>query len=187
MYGRLRNAVELAAGAPFSEYCHNAVLPSAGIINARLTSAVEDEIEPQPNTVLGHSVLGSPMRPTPGNVPGSFESAVAMRASARDLAQLIAVVLDDEPSALEVPGFSAANAVDFAAQLDQLVAGGLALAFDVHETSAGPRVQVMDGSAGVICLMRWYPSARAGVVVLCNSADVIAAAERLAHIALGGE
>ena len=50
----------------------------------------------------------------------------------------------------------------------------------------GIRLQVKGERNGQGCLMRWYPGQRVGVVVLYNAAGGAAAAERIAHLALGG-
>jgi len=48
-------------------------------------------------------------------------------------------------------------------------------------------MQMDESSSGIVLLTRWHPQTRRGVVVLCNAVTARAAAERIAHIALGGE
>jgi hypothetical protein len=57
----------------------------------------------------------------------------------------------------------------------------------LSKTTVGTRAQVDDMTSGTGCLLRWYPASRCGVVVLYNSATGGEAAERIAHIALGGD
>lgn len=60
------------------------------------------------------------------------------------------------------------------------------LGLELRDTDFGRCAQVSSVRQGVGCLMRWYPDARCGVVILFNADTGLPAAERLANLALGG-
>ncbi len=185
VYGYLRLAIELAAQRSFSAYCCQEILepmkmmqtgfsPAAAPVDAA-ESATSDPI----GLVIGHSLLGSPMQPDPASddlAPGH-----RLYSTAQDLARLIA-------SAMAVDDNTFAHrALEAVKKVDGAVPGGLRLAIDFKRVEGETRVQVSDTSAGMGCLMRWYPASRDGIVILYNSATGADAADRIAHIALGGE
>jgi len=185
--GFLRFAVEMSSNTGFATYCETQVL---GPLMMSETSFVAPE-STDGAIVTGHSLLGSPMQwPVKGR---AIASGAVLYSTASDLASLITQTMrassdaqsnDDEA---KVANESAAMFIELLAAVRRDGGGTLGLSIDVRDTPCGIRVQVADVSMGSGCLMRWYPQTRNGIVVLFNSATGLEAAERLAHLALGGE
>ena len=189
VYGFMRLAIEEAADGPFPRYCEEAIFP---FIGARYTTFAA----PQPvHSVVGHSALGTPLRPSV--LEGEFAPGGSVYMTVGDLARLVAAGLPADaavppshnpifdPPELHPTVF--AGAIEMVTQADEALAGSLCLAVKRVQTADGVRMQMDESSSGIVLLARWHPQTRRGVVVLCNAVTARAAAERIAHIALGGE
>jgi len=200
----LRLAVEMSADTGFAEYCQAQVFEPL-MMQATAFAAASDEDD---SPVIGHSVLGSPMHLPVG---GRRENSEPMLYStAADLASLVTQTMGshagnldsenkeiyvrrvdgqaaDTPPADDGEAEKTAIFIDLLAAVQDDGGGTLGLSLDVRRTAAGVRVQVSDVAIGTGCLLRWYPQTRSGIVVLFNSATGLPVAERLAHLALGGE
>jgi CubicO group peptidase (beta-lactamase class C family) len=180
----VRLAVEVAGGSTFPEYCREHLLgPLAFDATVLATRA-----DAPPDACTGHTLLGSPVGPAaPDQHPprSASRSAMLTYTTAHDMARLVACLL-------ETPNAGGGDRVlsedGRAALLDAMdrELGRLGLGVQAAPTGCGPRVQVADVTAGVGCLIRWYPEGRCGVVVLFNSETGPPAALRIAALALGG-
>jgi len=189
-YGLLQLAIEMASGQTFSAYCTQHILNPLRLLDSDF-AAPRDENQ---KLATGHSRLGSPMQPN----PKADELALggSLYTTADDLGRLVQALMI-KPDASGAAGASsmtsasisqsAAAALETAAQLESSMPGGLGLNLSVKHSTVGQRMQVAETASGIGCLMRWYPAARTGIVVLYNSATGRDAAERIAHLALGGE
>lgn len=184
-YGLLQLAIEIASGESFSTYCTGHILNPLRLLETGFSAPCDAS----QRVATGHSRLGSPMQPN----PKSDELAVggSLYTTADDLGRLIqGLMIKSDGSAASANSISPANISQSAAtalETTAQLAGGFGLALDVKHTNAGPRMQVQETTSGTGCLMRWYPSNRTGIVVLYNSATGRDAAQRIAHLALGGE
>jgi CubicO group peptidase (beta-lactamase class C family) len=208
VYGFLRLAVEEASAEPFTNYCERSILKPL-----QLRASGFAEPEEGDRIAIGHSDLGTPLRPSV--VQGEFAPGGSVYMSARDLARLVAssmdssthaagaaqdaaareaIFADDEPErrgckhkseTRTLPGLGAA--IDMVTQADATMAGSLGLALQRIERDDGVCYELRESASGIVCLARWRPHTRDGIVVLCNSATGREAAEHIAHIALGGE
>lgn len=191
VYGFLRIAAEDAAESPFPKYCERSIFPQLDLRQSEFGAPDESKT----HSAVGHSVLGTPLRPSV--VAGEFAPGGSIHTTAGDVGRLIAAAMVPTSSTQVVPniqvfeptlvGGQFANAVEMVTQADIALAGTLGLALQRAETRDGVRMQLDESASGIVCLARWYPAQRLGVVVLCNSASGKDAAERIAHIALGGE
>lgn len=192
-YGFLRLAIEEAAGQPFPRFCEESIFPEIGLARSSFAAPAEPARQ-----AVGHSALGTPLRPSV--LQGEFAPGGCLYTTAGDVARLIAsgispsVVQDSEPLAMQnmfVPeGGDArvAAAIDMVTQADGAMNGSLGLALQrCDDADGGVRFQLDEAASGIILLARWHQPSRSGVVVLCNAATGRDAAERIAHLALGGE
>lgn len=237
VYGVLRLAVEAAAEDNFSGYCESALLKPM-----ELHQTAFNANERSWRVVLGHSYLGTPLRPSV--VADEFNPGGSLYITAGDLARLIAqtmagpgteddggIFLGDLPDchgrgsgpastdpATERPAAGAqeappshatpsatpvanstptdpdeqhrrqttAWAIDLVTRVDAALPGGLGLALQRVDGADGTRMELSESASGIVCLARWCPATRSGIVILCNSATAREAAERIAHTALGG-
>jgi CubicO group peptidase (beta-lactamase class C family) len=192
-FGFLRLSVEMASGESFSAYCAKQIFSPLNMIDTAFTAPAADDSKV--HVAFGHSRLGSPMQPH----PASDESAPggSVFTTADDLAILVKTLMapgsqhasSAEPVAVEQPKIinNPTSMLDLVAQVDGTYPSGLGLALEVRNTPSGSLAQVDDVASGTGCLLRWYPAMRCGVVVLYNSATGQEAAQRIAHVALGGE
>jgi len=183
-------AVELTAEQSFHQYCRQAIFEAADMRSSHILSratqrqaaaarsrrADADVVHQSTvQVVAGHSRLGTPQ---PIQQPGDVD-APSLITSANDLAGLLAAMQRGDAGLGELPlGAIAARA--------RLTPNGLGLGVDVRRTADGLRVQLAERSGGVGCLLRWYPDAGRGVVIMFNSESGPAAAERIAQRAIGG-
>jgi hypothetical protein len=187
--GFLRLAVEMSSNTGFATYCETQVLQPLRV--TRTSFAAPDSSEGA--VVTGHSLLGSPMQ-----LPAKrreARSGTILYSTASDLAELVTQTMrppadgsrDHGDEETTTAGDASVMFIELMAALQRQGGGTLGLALDVRHTPFGTRVEVADVSMGSGCLMRWYPQTRSGIVVLFNSATGMQAAQRLAHLALGGE
>ena len=190
VYGFLRLAIEEAADGTFPRYCEETIFPSAGVRQTTFAAPQQPA-----HSVVGHSALGTPLRPSV--LEGEFAPGGSVYMTVGDLARLIAAGLPADGTATashnaifdppeEQPGVFA-GAIEMVTQADEAMAGSLGMAVKRVQTPDGVRMQMDESSSGIVLLTRWHPQTRRGVVVLCNAVTARAAAERIAHIALGGE
>jgi hypothetical protein len=88
VYGLLRLAAEVAAGQPFAAYCRAALLEP---MNLSQTGFSADERSSR--VVLGHSHLGTPLRPSV--VADEFETDGSLFITAGDVARMIAQTMGE--------------------------------------------------------------------------------------------
>jgi len=132
----------------------------------------------------GHTEYGTPYRPD----VNPLKPASPMHATADDLAKVIAFVLGsrvgvDPEVALEPESIRALyeRGID-----DSTIQHHYGLGVRVIDTPGGLCAEAASIERGVGALLRWYPDAKRGIVVLFNSDTGLDAARRLAHLALGG-
>lgn len=193
VYGFLRLAAEEAAETPFPRFCEQSIFPQLSLRQSEF--GAPDEVGT--HSAIGHSVLGTPLRPCV--VTGEFAPGGSIYTTAGDVARLIAAAMTPEEETRPAPVANArvfepnlkdgslAKAVEMVTQADVALSGTLGLALQRLDTREGVRLQLEETASGIVCLARWHPSMRIGVVILCNSASGRDVAERIAHIALGGE
>jgi CubicO group peptidase (beta-lactamase class C family) len=196
VFGFIRLAMEMATSQPFPEYCEESILKPLDMTQSAFTSS-----EPADNSLaIGHSKLGSPMNPPPQS--DELMRGGAIYTTATDLAKLVKEMMRDGDAIDQIAADSSprtqmdgANnvrvsshaAISMVSAVSEQTPRGLGLALDVRKTNYGTRVQVADVASGIGCLMRWYPESQCGVIVLFNSETGFDAAERIAHLAIGGE
>lgn len=129
---------------------------------------------------VGHTEYGTPYR----DVITPLRPGSPYYTTAGDLAKLVEFLMG---SLNDVPR-SPLSARSLAQMVETGLPGddGFGLGVRVRETEFGRYVELIDVRYGVGSLLRWYPETGSGVVVLFNSATGSAAAERIAHLALGG-
>jgi CubicO group peptidase (beta-lactamase class C family) len=208
VYGLLRLAVEAATGDNFPRYCEAAILQPLGL--RQTTFATSDDGE---SAAVGHSYLGTPLRPSV--IAGEFSPGGSLYTTAGDLARLIAQTMDPPRADRKVEGIfmeedelrghgpavacvandsaiaqraSMTHALDLVTRVDAALPGGLGLAVQRNDSADGVvEMELGESASGIVCLARWHPHTRRGIVVLANSATARDAAERIAHTALGGQ
>jgi hypothetical protein len=209
VYGLLRLAVEAATGNNFPRYCEAAILQPLGLRQTAFATS-SDEAE---SAAVGHSYLGTPLRPSV--MAGEFSPGGSLYTTAGDLARLIAQTMDPPSARRDVAGIfmeedelrdhgpsvacvvndaaiaqraSMTHALDLVTRVDAALPGGLGLAVQRHDGADGVvQMELGESASGIVCLARWHPQTRRGIVVLANSATARDAAERIAHTALGGQ
>jgi CubicO group peptidase (beta-lactamase class C family) len=159
----LQLAIEVETAERFDRYCRQNVLRPSGVAEADFVPAGQTTRQ-----VTGHSLLGTPLDLAPADGE--------LRTSAGDLANLVASLHGDRPLA------------SLADELTKVGALGdrLGLRLLTLDTRDGVRMEIAGSHAGQGCLVRWYPEHGSGVVILFNAEDGGEAAERIAHLALGG-
>ena len=200
----MRNILAIAAAASsarywttprrggFAGYCQGELLPALAMDSSRFVARNGDWA----GVAVGHTPLGTPT-PILRNPRHGSRLFTTPADLGRLMSELIAV--DGATSSLGVEGplFSRLSTDDAA------IMGQLITALRIDETASGVRVRVVDlppdralakalgdddvQFTGAGCLMQWYPEARCGVVVMFNSETGLPAAERIAHLALGGD
>jgi hypothetical protein len=171
-----RLTVELATDEPFDAHCRSRLLAPFGESEILISVTGGDAAA----TIRGHSVLGTPQPPL---TAARFRGRATI-ANAGGLARLMELLLGRSDQAR-----SAGLHPEAASAIDRfLVAAGVPSGLRVSSSPDGRmrRMELIEVSGGAGCLMRWYPATGDGVAILFNSATGIEAAQRLAHIALGG-
>lgn len=190
--GFFRQVLENAEARGFAGYCQGELLPALAMESSRFVVKDPD----WSRVAVGHTPLGTPTpllrNPRHGN--RLFTTAADL---GRLMRELIAVERASSTLGIDGPLFSQL------ASDDATILGRLIPSLRIDETPSGSRVRVVDippdralarargesdaQFAGVGCLMQWYPAAGCGVVVMFNSEAGLPAAERIAHLALGGD
>ena len=200
-------AIELTSDESFVRYCGNEIFAPAGamrsdVVNTRknrphaqihtkpgdATSVekVGEEVAPEPQWIIGHTRLGTPIEP--GVAPEGWH----VRTTPADVAAIVAKLMDPQSPL-------ASSSIERVAASARLSPGGLGLAVDINRENCGVafgdgeasggggvRMQIAEVIDGAGMLARWYPATGRGVVIFFNSENGPDAAARLAHIALGG-
>lgn len=183
----LKLSIEMATGQDFAGYCTQNILEPLGMENSGFER--ENRVFADATVVSGRTVLGTPL--PLDQIEDGPTTASVLYASADDLARVIELMMTGE-SAAENSAMDAGlkpDPISILARVNAMApgAGGVGLGVQVRQFESGRRVQVFEVGEGVGCLMRWHPRQRSGVVILFNSESGGDAAQRLAHIALGGE
>ena len=181
-YNLIRLLVEQTSEQRYAVSCEQAVMTPLGLQHTSFAPLNDDGSQ----LVYGHSVLGSVMQLDFADAKAAQQTAI-MFTTAEDLARLMQHVMRDAHAGEDAAAFNFNSVLELVDAIDSMTPGGLGLAIDVQHTALGTRIEVADMVCGIGCLMRWYPQARSGVVVLHNSATGHPTAVQLAQLALGGE
>lgn len=181
-YSLIRLLIEQTSEQRYAVSCEQAVMTPLGLQHTSFAPLNDNGVQ----LVYGHSVLGSVMQLDFADAKVAQQAAI-MFTTAEDLARLMQHAMRDAHADKDAAAFNFNSVLEFVDAIDSMTPGGLGLAIDVQHTTLGMRIEVADMVCGIGCLMRWYPQARSGVVVLYNSATGHPAAVQLAQLALGGE
>ena len=134
------------------------------------------------NPVIGHTRLGTPIESA---VDERWQNSIVYTTSP-DLGRLLEAMFQDRELAKGdrlLPDGLISESLGMVALKEH----GLGLGVQIQSTKDGPCLQLADNIGGMGVLMRWYPKARSGVVVMFNSETGPEAALHIAHLALGGQ
>jgi hypothetical protein len=185
VYDVLRLTVAYFSGDSFTEYCREQALPSMGMTKSEVV-IVGGVSRGAYQAAFAPSVaedLASDHRGWPG------EQRIALETTADELASLITHVLAMERSPRK-------QMMDWQQISDFLLRScvtrelSIGSGIIICRTPFGLRTDIVSTGGGSGCLMRWYPASGNGVVVLFDDegrGTGRRAAERLVHLALGGE
>jgi hypothetical protein len=165
-YSMMQMLVELSSQQSFVDYWRRR-LPEA--TEAFGTAGDEGDI------VTGHSLFGTPF-PQVGQVGRTV--------TVDGLAHVMGSVMTAFGTGADAA--AAAFLLERMARLEHRGAIDLGLALRAVNTPAGPQLRIDEERRGLGCVVRCYPEAELGVVVLYNGEDGGDAARRIAHVAIGG-
>jgi CubicO group peptidase (beta-lactamase class C family) len=185
VYGFLRVTVEMTSGQDFGAYCDQNIFQPAAMVSSRFVPPGQSDLN---RLAIGHTPLGTAVAQ---HCPGEDRAiGGCMYTTAQDMGRLIESMMSSNSAESNAAQDAAAN-VDPVAAMGKIAAsipGGLSMNVSIEMVKdAGRRIQVVDRTDGQGCLLQWYPSNRSGIAVMFNSATGVEAAERIAHIALGGK
>ena len=175
----LQSAVEELSHQTFFTYCQLSLFDPLMLESTKFLLGNDKGGE---NDVIGHTRLGSPI----ASAVDAQQMNPTLYTTAPDLGRLIEAMFMDKELAkgdrLLPDGLISESLGKVASQEN-----GLGLGVQIKSTPAGPCVQLADNIGGMGMLMRWYPKAKSGVVVMFNSETGPEAALHIANLALGGE
>lgn len=128
---------------------------------------------------VGHSILGTPFKDS----LAPTAPAEPIYTSAEDLGRLVAFMAGGLDGIDRAPLDGSGRTRLF----DDALGLGYGLGVRVRETAFGRCAEVRDSDHGQGVLMRWYPDAKIGIVVLYNADGGAVLADQVAQLALGGE
>ena len=174
----LQSAVEELSHQTFFTYCRLNLFDPLLLDSTKFLLADEGGENP----VTGHTRLGTPIE----SVVDKRRLNLIMYTTAPDLGRLLeAMFLDKELAKGDrlLPDGLISESLGTVALKEH----GLGLGVQIQSTQDGLCMQLADNIGGMGVLMRWYPRARSGVVVMFNSETGPEAALHIAHLALGGQ
>lgn len=178
----LQSAVEELSHQTFFTYCQLSLFDPLMLESTKFLLGNDAGGTGGETPVVGHTRLGSPI----ASAVDARRMNPILYTTAPDLGRLLeAMFMDkqlDKGDRLLPDGLISESLGPVAAREN-----GLGLGVQIQSTPAGRCVQLADNIGGMGLLMRWYPKAQSGVVVMFNSETGPEAALHIANIALGGE
>lgn len=161
----------------FSEYCEARILAALRMGETTFTRPRRA----YGGFATGHSIYGTPFR----RLISADRPASAVYTTAPDMARLVEFMLEEsDPNGISPISRDDVERIMMPPFMND--DAGFGLGVKVHDTDFGRMIEMRSNDHGGGALIRWYPEQKSGVVILFNSDTGMDAAERMAHLALGG-